>query len=733
MQKVELLAPSGDWDSFSAAINNGADAVYLGLGDFNARAKSTYFNKDNIRETVQYAHLRGTKVYVTINTLVSDEEMPLFCQLVEACISAKVDAYIVQDFGCANLLKTMYPEIVLHASTQMGIHNADGAIFAKKQGFSRIVLSREAKYSDILAIRETGIEIEYFIQGALCVAFSGNCYFSSLAHNMSGNRGKCLQLCRLPYTAFSQNQEVASGYLLSARDLCLLPNIEDLIKAGVVSFKIEGRLRRAGYVAQAVHTYRNAIDNIYDKKTIDQTAEIRKLRQVFSRGDFNYSAYLTAGVPDDIINPINQNHLGLKIGQVRSVERFKDLFKVGISSTHPISSGDGLKFLDKNNVEIDSLGVGNVEKQNGVYYIFTKHRLNSGLDVYLTLDNVMEENVIKNRYLVPVKVDFFAQPDCPIKIRATAEGKTAATVYYESDYICQEAISAPTKPQEICDILSNLDLDVFDTKVSTNLGNVFIPKSALKNARRTLSQELKEAIVNAYENTLPNVAKAQQFLPAKTPKIDSKFTNIYLINEKSDFGEFVPQDNDLVLLSPSVYSVDFVQSSMDKLGKIYKNIGLALPTIANTADIKILDEIVALLPQNCPILINNTYGLKYAKTHYVIAGTDMNIYNSYSIAALQNMGVAEFVWSKETACTFPDIFEFAYGRQTLMHFAHCPFKTVFQNTCKKCSFGDLILKDQAGNAYQILRHKISQCYFTLLQQNITNKKNIVKKFIDLRS
>ena len=289
----EILAPAGDAQSFYAALNAGADAIYLGLTDFSARKSAENFTLSNLSQFTDRAHLFGVKVYITINTLVTDDEMPRFLDLVKTCVLAKADAFIVQDFGCAYLLKNLFPNIELHASTQMGIHNVDGARFAKSLGFSRVVLSREATLQDIIQIKqETGLEIEYFVQGALCVAFSGNCYFSALEHNQSGNRGKCLQLCRLPYTAYLDNKNVGSGYLLSARDLCLMPNIEELINAGVDSFKIEGRLRRAGYVAQSVASYRSAIDSLSQNKQFDLNSEIDKLKRVFSRGEFNYSAYL---------------------------------------------------------------------------------------------------------------------------------------------------------------------------------------------------------------------------------------------------------------------------------------------------------------------------------------------------------------------------------------------------------------------------------------------------------
>ena len=735
MKRLELLAPSGDWDSFLTAINNGANAIYLGLGEFNARAKSTYFNMDNISETVRFAHLRGVKIYVTINTLVSDDEMPNFIKLVEACISAKVDAYIVQDYGCARVLKSMFDGIELHASTQMGIHNRMGAMIAQKAGFSRVVLSREAKLRDIMEIADLGIEVEYFVQGALCVAFSGNCYFSALNHGMSGNRGKCLQLCRLPYTASQDNEVVGSGYLLSARDLCMLKCLEELISAGVVSFKIEGRLRRAGYVAQAVNTYRKALDAITQGQKINQNSEIKKLRQVFSRGDFNYRGYLDAGVPDNVINPINQNHLGLKIGDVVSVERFKDLFKVGIRSSHPLCSGDGLKFCDKNGTEIDSLGVGNVDRVKNVDYIYTKHKLTIELDVYLTLDNQLETGVIQNLYKVGVNVAFSAEIGKPIIATARTVSPVPAEVKLTSDYICQMAKTAPTAEAEIRDIFGNLDLEIFDTKVSQiSIGNVFIPKSALKELRRNLSDAIKTEILAKYDATLPKIRQVATLAEvSKNTAINSKYSNIIVINENSDLGSVDIGRNDLIILSPTDFSETNISKNLDKLRSQYANVGLALPTIANTQDCVKLQKIVENLSMDIPLLVQNAYGIELGKGHYLIAGTDMNIYNHYSVAELQDLGVSEFVWSKEIATSDTGVFEYAFGHQILMYFAHCPYKTLWQNNCKNCHYSpNLTLQDQAGKEYRILRHKISQCYFTLFANELTIKDKISKKYIDLR-
>jgi putative protease len=285
MKNLEILAPAGNLDSLKVAINSGANAVYLGLQNFNARNKADNFTEENIKQVVEYCHLRDVKVYLTVNTLIKNEETEQLLNMIRVCINAKVDAYIVQDYGVAYLLKHTFKNINLHASTQMGIHNLMGAKVAEKFGFSRVVLSRETTLEDILQIsQETNLEIEYFVQGALCVAFSGNCYLSSLCHSESGNRGRCLQLCRLKYKAILDGKQINNGYLLSPTDLSLVDKLQLLQKAGVTSLKIEGRNRRPGYVGAVVKEYFNAINGLsYDKASFEKS---------FYRGKYNDGLYL---------------------------------------------------------------------------------------------------------------------------------------------------------------------------------------------------------------------------------------------------------------------------------------------------------------------------------------------------------------------------------------------------------------------------------------------------------
>ncbi|UKI20808.1 MAG: U32 family peptidase [Christensenella sp.] len=384
---LELLAPAGDMTAFETALMSGADAVYLGLDDFNARMKAQNFTSENIADVVKRAHFYGAKVYVAINTILQNEEFTRLISLVKSAVCAKVDAFLVQDIGVCKVLKDCFPDICLHASTQMGVHNLYGAQVAKELGVSRVVLSRETKLEDIKAIKEnTDLEIEYFVQGALCIAFSGNCYLSSVEQGASGNRGLCKQMCRLSYKAKAGKDEDC-GYLFSARDLCLAKSVNQLARAGVCSFKIEGRLRREGYVATAVQTYRKAVDFASrDRDYIPSKSEMRDLKVAYSRGEYLERAYLDDGTPFVVEKRFN-NHTGVKIGYVKSVKEFKDgLFEIFIVSDKELEKGDGLKFFDKD-VEKASLGVGQASRgSNGVYSVVSKTKVKPGWQVNLICD-----------------------------------------------------------------------------------------------------------------------------------------------------------------------------------------------------------------------------------------------------------------------------------------------------------------------------------------------------------
>lgn len=291
-KRPELLAPA-NLNTLEAAVVNGADAVYLGGNMFSARKSAKNFDIPELERAVNYCHLHNTKVYLTVNTLISDDEMKAFYDFVFDAATLGVDAFIVQDIGVADLIRRTMPEVPLHASTQMTIHNLGGALLAKEIGFKRAVLARELSKQDIeLISNNSGIETEVFVHGALCVSYSGQCLMSSLIGGRSGNRGACAQPCRLPYKLYKDDTLVKSGYLLNTKDLSLAKKVPELIASGVSSFKIEGRMKDENYVAASVSVFRKCIDNNIAASDDD----ITMLENAFSRGGFTEGFYTTSSL-----------------------------------------------------------------------------------------------------------------------------------------------------------------------------------------------------------------------------------------------------------------------------------------------------------------------------------------------------------------------------------------------------------------------------------------------------
>lgn len=302
----------GDFECLKAAVQNGADSVYFGAASFNARASATNFDLKNLKKAIVYAKQRGVNAHLTLNTLIKNEEFEDAVLLASKAYEFGIDAIIVQDLGLATTLIKNFPDLPIHASTQMTIHNLEGVLEAEKLGFKRVVLSRELSLEEITYIcSHSKVEIETFIHGALCISYSGQCLFSSMVGGRSGNRGRCAQPCRLPYKLVSKGTDTpfgfssgssetsyewnmrsnvpnGNGYLLSTRDLCGLGFIPDLIKAGVMCFKIEGRMKSPEYVATVTRIYRKYIDlALSDEPYVVDEKDKKELMQVFNRGGFS--------------------------------------------------------------------------------------------------------------------------------------------------------------------------------------------------------------------------------------------------------------------------------------------------------------------------------------------------------------------------------------------------------------------------------------------------------------
>ena len=719
MKELEVLAPVGSFKNLRLAIDSGANAVYFGVKDFNARQKAENVPLEELEKFVRLAHLHNVKTYMTLNTLIKDSEFNRVLEIVDESIKCNVDAFIVQDIGLASYLLDHYKNIELHASTQMGIHNLDGAKALEELGFKRVVLSRETKLKDIIEIKNnTGLEIEYFVLGSLCVAFSGNCYFSSLCFNESGNRGRCLQPCRMLYEAFSNNKKVKDGYLISPKDLCLIGKLKELIDAGVTSFKIEGRLRRESYLIQSTLSYIKALN---DKADI--SSEIEKLKKVFSRGDYNQGYYLTGN--DNIIDTKNANHKGEKIGRVISYKPFKDLYKIDLCVKHPLKNGDGIKLFD--GVKEVTLGIGNVEiLKNKNQVIYSKHKPIIG-DVYLSLDREYEENLIPKHKKILLNLNIVAEPQKPLI--ANINGSNF-NLKIKSDFLCEEAKNKPLENKDFVEIFSRIKDTEFEFKqIDTDIKNIFITKS----------------IINKFKNYC--ILQVENHIIGNVNKLTSNVYKIGECDKKYEFSDSMGNNNDLIIcnnetvlnnknevvLSPEFYNLKVIEKFYNdkNLSFLYLN----LPVVATGDEIKIIDEILSCFGTGkIGVIINNYWGLKYLQMGYkTIAGYNMNIINNYSKNFYQRYGFINFVRSIELPLVDGLLGGITYnGYPTLMTWCHCPYKVSMGSSCDKCKFNNkLMYRLNDGKQFRIRRYKIINCYFELVSTKKIESK-AKNKMIDLR-
>ena len=713
---LELLAPAGDMTAFETALMSGADAVYLGLDDFNARMKAQNFTSENIADVVKRAHFYGAKVYVTINTILQNEEFTRLISLVKSAVCAKVDAFLVQDIGVCKVLKDCFPDICLHASTQMGVHNLYGAQVAKELGVSRVVLSRETKLEDIKAIKEnTDLEIEYFVQGALCIAFSGNCYLSSVEQGASGNRGLCKQMCRLSYKAKAGKDE-DGGYLFSARDLCLAKSVNQLARAGICSFKIEGRLRREGYVATAVQTYRKAVDFASrDRDYIPSKSEMRDLKVAYSRGEYLERAYLDDGTPFVVEKRFN-NHTGVKIGYVKSVKEFKDgLFEIFIVSDKELEKGDGLKFFDKD-VEKASLGVGQASKAGGTYSVVSKTKVKPGWQVNLICDAKKDKIALSEQRYVPIDISVVAKAGKPLEMTASATTRNGVVSVIKAAATLEKAQNAPTDANDIsasCSKTADSGFSVRECVVDTD--GVFAPKSVINALRRDVLCALKEEIINANspKKVGINQEKIDEYLAMKFENVKAERLFVARENEYGDFAK----KGEKTAIYPSVYSATAVKRLLDEYDLGESEVALGLPIIANGKDIAAIEKLLADMPKIKTLVSHNVYGLYFARKGYeIVAGQGHNIANGYAVLAAEQLGVHAYEPSLEYRdfATHDTIKRYAPSKDiALMTFAHCPYKTIYGNDCKNCRYKGDISVSREKRSYVIKRTRVAECYFGL--------------------
>lgn len=507
---AELLAPAGDWDSLVAAVQNGADAVYLGGKAFNARIGATNFEETELQRAIDYAHVRGVKVYVTVNILLSEREVREALRFLHFLQRAGADAVIVQDLGLAALVREVIPELDMHASTQVTAHNLPAVEKLAELGFKRVVLAREMGLTEIAAVkRATDMQLEVFVHGALCICYSGQCLFSSMVGGRSGNRGRCAQPCRLRYVLVDEKgrplvepKEVGE-HLLSPRDLNLSLRLPELIDAGIDAFKIEGRMKRAEYVATVVRVYRQLIDRALRGEFYLLPQEARDLAQIFNR-DFT-TGYFFGHPGQELMSTKRPNNRGLFLGRVVRYER--EGRRAQVKLEEPLREGDGLEVWvsqgGRLGTVVHALRVGGQRVEEApagaVAEILLPEGVQPGDRLFKTHDAALVEKARatfaspQERRKIPVSFWVRAKINEPLYLEVRDEEGHAGCA--RGEFPAQPAATAPLTPAFFSQQLDRLGNTPFFLKeVHCELDeNIMVPASDINRARRRAIASLEEA------------------------------------------------------------------------------------------------------------------------------------------------------------------------------------------------------------------------------------------------
>lgn len=756
MERPELLAPCGDFECLKAAVQNGADSVYLGTSDFNARARAKNFDDETLKEAIIYAKLRNVKVHVTLNILIKNHEFEDAVKLAIKVYNFGADALIIQDLGLLEYLIKNYSEIPVHASTQMTTHNLAGVKQLESMGVQRVVLSRELSINEIKNICDnTNVEIETFIHGALCICYSGQCLFSSIIGGRSGNRGLCAQPCRLPYTLTDEDNNIlAKGHLLSPRDLNAIKYLPELIRAGVKCFKIEGRLKSPEYVGIITKFYRKYIDIVLDNPNLSNEqvldiifkeletknentsmSDLEEVTQVFNRGGFS-NGHLNSTPNKELIFKDKPNNIGFYLGKI---ERFNpNKGYITLKASTPLEIGDkvGIKSdtytvseLMINNQNIKRINVGDIITIGRM-----KGNIKTGLSVYKLQSKTLNESISPTfredkefrKQKLCCKLDILK--NTPMKLEVYCNDTNS--VYYNevvtvtSEVIPSKAQNSPTTKGKIITQISKTGSTPFefeDIKLELD-DNLFVPISSLNELRRNALEKLMDKIIekeiltrnlefkpiSTYSFEINNKSKSNPKINLLLNVLDKNFNyynltdvdrlfiplKYFVLSEYSDKLKSICQTFNTYIYMPNILR-DTIKIDFDIVVKSFKINGFVISAI-NQLDIV------------------GKYNLE------LIGNYTLNVYNTHTIDFLQSKGIIE-------TCITPELNDFdtkqlietsslhlelmVYGRIPFMTMNYCLLGET--NKCyKECSRlcnsnKKFYIKDRLGLNFRIVPDNMS--------------------------
>lgn len=626
MNKIELLSPAGSMESLIAAINNGADAVYLGGNKFSARAYASNFDNETMMRAVDYSHSYNVKIYVTMNTLLKQSELKDALKYVGYLYEIGADALIIQDAGLISLIRDVYPNFELHASTQMTVHNGEGALYFKEKGMQRIVLSRELSLDEIKYIsKDLGIETEIFVHGALCVCYSGQCLMSSMIGGRSGNRGRCAQPCRMQYTLKGEILGEKKGYLLSPKDTCLIEDIDSIIKSGTSSLKVEGRMKKPEYVAGVTRNYRKSIDKVLKNGKFDLNKGRAELAQLFNREGFA-KAYLYKNVGKDMMSYNYPKNTGVFIGQVTNSGE--------VLLEADVALGDGIRFNDDgftlskiliNNKEIKHAFKGDTVK------LFPIGGYKKGYKLYKMSDKQLYDNLKEDLKPYKRKINLIAEVEFKINAPLTIKAKFNKKEYKVYGEKIEAATNNPLTRERVEEALkkSGEIPYKFDKIIFDDFDDGFIRIAPINNLRRELFEKILKEETSSYRKR-----RIQESPKTKNKKCNEDLGYIYSCITKDQLKALLENAMVKNIALDIFFSKQKNALNKEDLKKLYqqnlkdKNIYLKIPNIIKGEFNSIIKIIEELTPYIKGIITSNAGIIRTHRDKLVIIGDyKLNIFN----------------------------------------------------------------------------------------------------------
>lgn len=721
MNEIELLAPVGSFDALKAAVQNGANAVYLGGKDFSARASANNFDREELIEAVKYAHIRDVRVFVTTNTLIKQDEIEDFVEYAKFLYDIDVDALIMQDIGVAMLIHDLLPDFELHASTQMVAHSLEDVQYLESIGFKRVVLARELTVGEIKYICDnTNVDIEIFVHGALCVCYSGGCLMSSMIGNRSGNRGRCAQPCRQKYTMIdiSTGEEIHSNgeYLLSTKDLNTIEDVDKIIETGVLSLKIEGRMKKPEYVATVINSYRNAIDEYQATKKVNISTEtMEDLYTIFNR---KFTKGLILGeVGEDVMNSNVPNNQGLYVGKVVDYNKKAKRLKIKLEGT--LKKGDGINLgggtigriikgkeiaqigYKGETVELDFIG--EARKNQPVFKTSDTNLIDKAQKTY-TQDKEFAKSLIDAE--ITIKLGEYPE------LKLIDKNNNSVTV--KGDKLVEKALKVALGEEKIetqIKKLGNTPYELDDLKINLDKG-VSMPISLINQMRREAIELLDEARIpvkgRAYKDS------KIKYSPKKYAKDTNSNSKIRVkINNIEALKSIINLDIDMIYYE----DVATLEQAMAMATANNKKLIYSAPRIVRNKEYKRLEKSNEYCKEN--VQISALGQVKYYKENSENVSFDVDYYlnpfNSETINHYKKEGATTVCISQElniheiketTKYTDMEIETVAYGYIPMMLSEYCPMGVVARSCkkdkrCSTCKESKYVLRDFKGEEYRI--------------------------------